>query len=225
LGTSQRRRLLKLLLQGAQAHGYRTQLWTTVRIAEVIEREFGVHYHRDHVGRLMHSLNWSPQKPERRALEGDEKAVERCKRKDWPRVKKTLGGWAPTSSLPMNRASCWLPWWLELGRPKAALPFSLIAKDAETKFPLSRESRSAPDDSTWASILCFTATTSGKKKCADFSANCFATSGVPSSFCWTTPPPTRACLWRGSSADTRACTSSTFLPTLPTSTPMKGFGP
>ena len=96
LGASQRRRLVKVLLKGPQAHGYRTQLWTTARIAEVIRREFGVHYHRDHVGRLMHRLKWSPQKPETRAVERDEEAIERWKRKDWPRVKKTLGGWAPT---------------------------------------------------------------------------------------------------------------------------------
>ena len=96
LDTSQRKGLLRLLLRGAKAHGYRTNLWTTARIAEVIQREFGVQYHRDHVGRLMHSLQWSPQKPERRALERDERAIERWKQKDWPRIKKTLRGWAPT---------------------------------------------------------------------------------------------------------------------------------
>jgi transposase len=95
LGPSQGKRLIRLLLRGAMAHGYRTNLWTTTRIAEVIQREFGVHYHRDHVGRLMHSLQWSPQKPERRALERDEKAIKRWKQKDWPRIKKTLRGWAP----------------------------------------------------------------------------------------------------------------------------------
>ncbi len=62
----------------------------------MIRREFGVSYHRDHIGRLMHSLNWSPQKPETRAVERNEEAIEHGKRKDWPRVKKTLGGWAPT---------------------------------------------------------------------------------------------------------------------------------
>jgi transposase len=77
-------------------HGYRTNLWTTARIAELIRREFGVQYHRDHVGKLMHALNWSPQKPERRALERNEQAIERWKQKDWPRVKKTLRGWVPT---------------------------------------------------------------------------------------------------------------------------------
>ena len=96
LDPSQRKRLVRLLLRGARAHGYRTNLWTTARMAEVIEREFGVQYHRDHVGRLMHNLQWSPQKPERRALERDEKAIERWKQKDWPRIKKRLRGWVPT---------------------------------------------------------------------------------------------------------------------------------
>ena len=105
LGPTQRRRLVKLLARGPRAHGYRTQVWTTARIAALIEREFKVRYHRDHVGRLMHSLNWSHQKPERRALERDEQAIERWKQKDWPRVKKTLRGWAPTSSSPTNRGS------------------------------------------------------------------------------------------------------------------------
>jgi transposase len=96
LERAQRRRLVNLLLQGPMMHGYRTNLWTTARIAELIRNQFGIQYHRDHVGRLLHSLNWSPQKPERRALERDEKAIERWQQKDWPRIKKTLRGWVPT---------------------------------------------------------------------------------------------------------------------------------
>jgi len=95
LSAAQRERLVRLLLEGPIAHGYRTNLWTTARMAELIQREFGVQYHRDHIGRLMHSLQWSPQKPERRALERDEKAIQRWKQKDWPRIKKTLRGWVP----------------------------------------------------------------------------------------------------------------------------------
>ena len=106
LGAAQRYRVVKVLLKGPIAHGSRTNLWTTARIAEVIQQEFGVHYHRDHIGRLMHSLNWSHQKPETRAVERDEKAIERWKRKDWPRVKKTPRGWAPISSSPTSRDSC-----------------------------------------------------------------------------------------------------------------------
>jgi len=106
LDAAQRRRLLRSLLKGPLAHGYNTNVWTTARIAEVIRREFRVSYHRAHVGRLMHSLNWSHQKPEKRAVERNEEDIERWKRKEWPRVKKTLRGWAPTSSLPTNRDSC-----------------------------------------------------------------------------------------------------------------------
>lgn len=94
----QRQQLVRLLLQGSLAHGYRTDLWTTARVAEVIERHFGIRYHPDHVGRLLHALHWSPQKPERRALQRNEAAIARWKREEWPRVKKTPRGWAPTSS-------------------------------------------------------------------------------------------------------------------------------
>ena len=94
----QRRQLVRLLLRGSLAHGYRTDLWTTARVAEVIACHFGIRYHPDHVGRLLHALHWSPQKPERRALQRDEAAIARWKREEWPRVKKTPRGWAPTSS-------------------------------------------------------------------------------------------------------------------------------
>jgi transposase len=96
LNQAERKRLVRLLLKGSLAYGYRTNLWTTARIAELVEREFGVSYHRDHIGRLMHSLGWSVQKPERRALERDEQEIARWKREEWPRIKKTPRGWAPT---------------------------------------------------------------------------------------------------------------------------------
>jgi len=98
--------LVRLLLKGPLAHGYPTNLWTTARIAELITRQFGVSYHRDHVGRLMHRLGWSHQKPESRAVERDEAAIQRWKPEDWPRVKETLRGWAPTSFSSTNPGSC-----------------------------------------------------------------------------------------------------------------------
>jgi len=97
LTTRQKERLVCLLLKGAMANGYHTELWTTARIAQLIERTFGVSYHRDHIGRFMATLGWSCQKPDRRALERDEQAIEQWKRKRWPQIKKTLRGWAPIS--------------------------------------------------------------------------------------------------------------------------------
>lgn len=81
-------RLEQLLVEGAQSAGYPTDLWTCPRVADLIERRFHVHYHVDHIGRLLRSLGWSPQKPERRARERDEKAIRRWVRVDWPEIKK-----------------------------------------------------------------------------------------------------------------------------------------
>jgi len=95
LSRKQKERLVRLLTKGAMANGYRTELWTTQRIAELIERELGVSYHRNHVGKLLHQLGWSHQKPERRAVEHDEAAIQEWKQSVWPRVKKTPQGWQP----------------------------------------------------------------------------------------------------------------------------------
>jgi transposase len=89
---AQRARLEKALLRGALAHGYPTDLWTCPRVAELIDRRFGVEYHADHVGRLLHALGWSPQKPERRARERDEEGIRAWVKTVWPRVKKKPAG-------------------------------------------------------------------------------------------------------------------------------------
>ena len=106
LSEAQRRRLVRLLLKGAMAYGHSTELWTTTRIAQLIKQQLGVSYHRDHVGRLMHRLGWSHQKPESRALERDDEAIERWRRQQWPRVKKTLRGWVPISFSATSLGSC-----------------------------------------------------------------------------------------------------------------------
>jgi transposase len=80
--------LAEHLQNGPQAHGYATALWTTERIAKLIHRQFGVRYHRDHVGRLMGQMGWSCQRPTGRARERKEEEISRWKRVEWPRIKK-----------------------------------------------------------------------------------------------------------------------------------------
>lgn len=88
--TSEKRRKLELvLLKGAKASGFMTELWTCPRIAEVIRARFGVLYHVDHIPKLLRQLGWSVQKPSRRAIERDEAEIQRWVKKEWPRVKKT----------------------------------------------------------------------------------------------------------------------------------------
>ncbi len=96
LSASQKKRLATVLLKGPLAAGYRTDLWTLKRVAEMIRRHFGVAYHPCHVWKLLGSLGWSCQKPERRALQRDEAAIAYWKRYRWPHIKKRRATWGPS---------------------------------------------------------------------------------------------------------------------------------
>jgi transposase len=76
LSDEQRARLPELLERGAQAHGFRGEVWTCERVATVIRREFGVSSHPAYVSRVVRSLGLSLQKPQRRAEQRDEEAIE-----------------------------------------------------------------------------------------------------------------------------------------------------
>lgn len=88
LGAKARAKLERLLVKGAKAAGFDTDLWTCPRIAKVIRAEFGVSHHVDHIGRLLRSLGWTPQKPQRRARERDEGRIAGWIKNDWRRIKK-----------------------------------------------------------------------------------------------------------------------------------------
>jgi transposase len=69
--------LEELLLEGAKAYGWRTELWTAARVAEVIRRHFGISYHPEHVRKIVkHRLHWTSQKPQKKAKERDEIAID-----------------------------------------------------------------------------------------------------------------------------------------------------
>ncbi len=76
LSEQQRARVGELLKRGAEAYGFRGEVWTCGRVAEVIRREFGVSYHPAHVSRLLKALRQSLQKTQRRANQRDEEAIE-----------------------------------------------------------------------------------------------------------------------------------------------------
>jgi transposase len=88
LSASQQRVLERALLRGPEAAGFPTPLWTCPRVAAWIEQRFGVHYHPDHVCRLLHALGFTPQKPARRAVERDEEAIGQWVKQQWPAIKK-----------------------------------------------------------------------------------------------------------------------------------------
>lgn len=89
LNRRQKQKLIEILSRGALNCGYSTELWTTRRVADVVKKRFGIHYHPNHVWRLLDSLGWSCQKPKKRARERDEAAIRHWKRYRWPHIKKS----------------------------------------------------------------------------------------------------------------------------------------
>jgi transposase len=74
-----------LLAEGAVAHGWENNLWTTARVAQVIEKRFMVKYHAAHVSKILRKrLNWTCQKPEQHYKDRDDKAIARWVAEDFP---------------------------------------------------------------------------------------------------------------------------------------------
>jgi len=88
LDATQKRLIPEFLWHGAEAYGFRGEVWTCARIAQVIEEEFGVCYHKGHVGRLLQALRWTPQVPIRRAIQRDEEAIRRWRADVWPELRR-----------------------------------------------------------------------------------------------------------------------------------------
>lgn len=93
-----RKTLERVLKQGAQAHGFLSDLWTLPRIAAVLAREGGVQVHPGHLWRVLGAMGWSVQRPEKRAVQRDEQAIARWKRHTWPALKKKPPAKAAPSS-------------------------------------------------------------------------------------------------------------------------------
>ena len=98
LDAAQLERLESQLLQGPEAHGFPTPLWTCPRIARLIADQFGVRYHAGHVWKILRALGWSPQRRVGKARERNEGAIRGWQRTTWPRVKKKPANKAARSS-------------------------------------------------------------------------------------------------------------------------------
>jgi hypothetical protein len=71
----------------AKAHGWNNELWTAARVARLIEREFDIRYHPEHVREVLkRRLGWTSQKPRRKARERDDKEVARWVGDEFPRI-------------------------------------------------------------------------------------------------------------------------------------------
>jgi transposase len=96
LGEAQRGELSAMVEAGPLAAGYQSGVWTGPMIGDLIERRFGVHYHRHNVPRLLHELGFSLQRPRKRLARADAEAQASWLRERLPAIKKKHGhaeGW------------------------------------------------------------------------------------------------------------------------------------
>ena len=97
------KRLSKLLLDGAIANGFPTEVWTLARAVKLIEREFKVRFSVANVWHVLRALGFSNQRPAGRAIQRDEPAIKTWRAKRWPALKKSPGEKDEPSSSSTNR--------------------------------------------------------------------------------------------------------------------------
>jgi transposase len=86
------RNIRKTLKRGAEALGYESDFWTTRRVGNLIERECGVRYHANHVGKVLRKLGWSCKWLIIRASNREDDAGSRGRRKQRRKTKKGAVG-------------------------------------------------------------------------------------------------------------------------------------
>lgn len=95
-----RKRIEAALVKGPKANGYRNDLWTLRRVAEVVERITGTKPGTTRTWTLLREMGWSCQRPARRARERNDKQVQDFVDHVWTAVKKTPATNANASSSP-----------------------------------------------------------------------------------------------------------------------------
>lgn len=144
LTPEQWQRIPDFLWHGAEAYGFRGNVWICARVAWVIEQEFGVCYHKGHVSRLLKELGWTPQVPITRALQRDEAAIEQWRIEVWPELKRRARRDGPTLVFSDESGFYLLPGWSEPMDPRDKRLCSTSGKHATPcrSWPASRLSGS-----------------------------------------------------------------------------------
>ncbi len=97
--------LCDIIDSGPIAYGYVSGLWTSIRVADVIDQEFGVRYHPGHVRKILADLGFSVQSPKRVLARADKEKQARWISETYPSIKKKHARRMPVSFLKMKQVS------------------------------------------------------------------------------------------------------------------------
>jgi transposase len=85
------------LIQSPTAFGFRTELWTAARVAQLIRERFGVVYHPNYLREWLAKRNYSPQIPKQQARQQKPEQVQEFLQTTYPNVQKKLSRITPIS--------------------------------------------------------------------------------------------------------------------------------
>ena len=88
LNAAQRAELTAMVEAGPLAAGYASGVWTGPMVGDLVERRFGVRYHKHNIPRLLHELGFSLQRPRKRLARADLAAQATWVRETLPAIKK-----------------------------------------------------------------------------------------------------------------------------------------
>lgn len=83
-------RLEDILDSGPGAYGLITGIWTCPTVKHIIEEEFGINYHHDHVRKILHKLGFSVQRPGKELAAAKPELQQKWVKSTYPALKKDV---------------------------------------------------------------------------------------------------------------------------------------
>ena len=149
LTAEQMRLIPDFLWHGAEAYGFRGNVWTCSRVGAVLSEEFGVHYSPSEVSRLLKKLGWTPQKPLVKAIQGDPVQINRWRREVWPEVRQQAKQEHRTLIFIDESGFYLLPEVVKTYAPKASRP---VLKEWQTRDHLSVMGAVTPEGNVYSMV-------------------------------------------------------------------------
>ena len=88
LSARQEKTVLGWVTKPPTRFGFATDLWTSRRLAALIEERWGILFNANYLVEWLSVRQYSPQKPAQPTKERDEAAIARWQEEDWPRLQK-----------------------------------------------------------------------------------------------------------------------------------------
>jgi hypothetical protein len=97
--------VLRWLSDSPTEYGFPTDLWSAPRLPQLIDQEFGLHFHPHYLSPWLRQRGYTLQKPRHVSREQDQQAIAQCLQRDWPRCSLTF----TSTTLHTKRRWCPFP--------------------------------------------------------------------------------------------------------------------